>query len=109
MIILGRTIDNYKYITTTCGYDIYHNTTYISYLIGSTDLAPHNIGFGICSNTANLSEDKCEIFATIVRLFDVRRPNALDGKVGEHYKDIIEHARDKALLYMGHSMRCVAQ
>ena len=91
--------------------DLVYSTIQHTYptLIGSTDLAPHNIGFGIGSNTANVSKGKCEICATILRFFDVRLPNALDGKVGEHYIDIIEHARDKVLLYMGHSMRCVAQ
>ena len=78
-------------------------------LIGTTNLAPHNLRFGIGNITERATIGVCEICATILRFFNERLPNEMDGKVGEYYADIIEHSLKKVLLYMGHSTRCVAQ
>ena len=78
-------------------------------LIGTTNLAPHNLRFGIFSIKGRETNGVGETFATSLRFFNERLPNEMDGKVGECYADIVEHSLNKALLCMGHSMRCVSQ
>lgn len=76
-------------------------------LLGTTNLALRNLRFGIDNMTGRSVIDVCEICAIKLQFFDEQLPSAMYGKIGECYADIIEYSRNKILLYVGHSMRCV--
>ena len=78
-------------------------------LIGSTDLPSHNIRFAIGNLKSYKGLGTCELCDVFLRFFKDRLPTAIDGKIGCHYSDIIEHCLDKVILYLAHSVRCKAQ
>lgn len=78
-------------------------------LIGTSELSPYNIEFAIGHTDATSINGTCPFCETILQFFKERLPNAVDGKIGEHYSDIIDNCLHKAVLYMGHSLRCRVQ
>ena len=78
-------------------------------LLGSSDSSLHSVPFGLGHPDKAGSTGACGTCASIMRFFEDRLPSAMGGVLGREYQDIIDHSRDKALLYMGHSVRCAAQ
>lgn len=73
-------------------------------LIGTSELSPYNIEFAIGHTDATSINGTCPLCETILQFFKERLPNAVNGKIGEHYSDIIDNCLHKAVLYMGHSL-----
>ena len=78
-------------------------------LIGTSEMAPHNVRFLIGCSDATSIVGTCSLSETILQFFKELLPNVIDGKIGEHYSDIVDHSLEKVILYMGHSLRCRIQ
>ena len=76
-------------------------------LIGTIDRVPYNLRLDIGNIAGIATIGVCEICTTMLRLFDQKLPNAMYGKVGEYYADIIGNLIKKVCMCVGHSMWCV--
>ena len=90
--------------------DILHNAVQHHFpLIVDTSIAPqHDANFAL-GDTITMSESKCSPSEGIIRFFKERVPTALGGIINMHCADAIEHSLHKALLCMGHALRCKSQ
>ena len=77
--------------------------------IGSSELAPHKIDYALGENDSSCAPGTCLLCEIILRFFKEHLVDAIDGKIGEFYSDIVDHCIDKVVIYLGHSLRCRAQ
>ena len=77
-------------------------------LVGTSTAPQHDTKFAL-GDQATMSESKCSFSEAIIRFFKEGLPTALGGIIDMHCAEIIEHSLHKALLHMGHVLRCESQ
>ena len=78
-------------------------------LLDGTSTAPHHDTKFSLGDQTTTSESKCSFSEAIIRFFKEGLPTALGGIIDMHCAEIIEHSLHKALLHMGHVLRCESQ